>query len=561
MGSSVRICIFLALLALVGAYAGCGPKAPQGGGGSPLISSHNEEVRGLSPKARATFDYLKFLKCTRQKKSQAADEAISDALQVLPTPYLYLEKAKFLWQAKECGAARTTLKNAIRSFPHALSLYATLAKTYEVDRRWADASLTLQDYLRLHPDSWAVVQEVGALSLKQAQYAQALDTLQTIPEDARNEETWYLMGKAASSLGLREKAIEAFSTALEKDPAFFQAKAELGYLYERNKQYVEALKIYQELAAQGRPGPPLLLTLIRLHLKLNAPDKAFTLTKELPEDKDFQLDAANLFLTQRFYSYAASILEPLAHEEDGPARGWFMLALLAYEGQKAPQKAEDFLAHIPEDDPYFERALLFRTDLVMGLGNMTQAMQLADQGMQAFPKQPKFVLLKAKLLSQANRLDEAAAFLEKGCDAWPENIDMLFSLGILRDDQKDKNRAMECMEKIIALDPDCHEALNYLGYSLAEQGGNLARALVLVKNALKSEPNNGYYMDSLAWVLYKQGKFPKAWEAISQAVKLVKEDPTIWEHCAVIAEAVGKEEKARQARAASKQCQTSEPDH
>ena len=548
-----RIHIFLAIAILAYTLAGCSSHVP------PQVPSQDPVNWNLSPKAQATFSYLKFQELNQQGKSQEAVQALTKALTILPTPYLYLEKAELLWQAKEFGEARATLKNAIEHFPDAPQLYVSLAKTYEAVHRWDDASLTLQDYLRLHPDNWDMVQEVGALLIKQQQYAEALDTLQTIPESSRTENTWYLIGKSASSMGMRERAIEAFTTALNMDPGFFRAKAELGYLYERDKQYVEALKIYEDLATQGEPGSPLLLTMIRLHLKLNAPDKAFKLTKQLPEDPGFQIDAANLFLNQRFYSYAAGILEPLAEQDDLPAKGWFTLALLAYEGQNAPQKAESYLAHIPEDDPYFERALLFRTDLFFGLGDIDQALKLADQGMRIFPKQPRFLLIKASLLKEKSNWDEASALLEKGTATWPENIDILFSLGVLWDDRGDKNKAMEYMEKIITIDPDYPEALNYLGYSLAEQGKSLDRALVLVKNALKAEPDNGYYMDSLAWVLYKQGNLDKAWEAIGRAVKLTDKDPTIWEHYAVIAEAMGKQEQARRARDKVKKFQKQQP--
>jgi tetratricopeptide (TPR) repeat protein len=400
---------------------------------------------------------------------------------------------------------------------------------------------------------------VGALLIKQNEFARALDKLQTIPEASRDENTWYLIGKSAANIGLQERAIQALTTALAKDPHFFRAKAELGYLYERDKQYVEALKIYEDLATQGEPNTHLLLTMIRLHLKLNAPDKAFGLTKQRPDDMEFQIDAANLFLNQQFHSYAAGILEPLAENDNFPSKGWFTLALLAYEGQDSPQKAAAYLARIPESDPYFERGLLFRTDLFYGQGNIEKALQLADQGIKKFPDQPRFVLIKASLLKEKGSWQKAAELLEKGHTNWPENIDILFSLGVLWDDQGDKNKAMEYMEKIIVIDSDYPEALNYLGYSLAELEHNLDRALVLVNNALKQDPDNGYYMDSLAWVLFKQGKLNKAWEAIGQAVKLAGNDPTIWEHYAIIADALGKEDQAREARAQAEKFHKSHP--
>jgi tetratricopeptide (TPR) repeat protein len=547
--TTLRLHIFLAIALLAYSLPGC----------STHVAPQEPVSWDLSPKAQATFAYLKFQKLKQEGYPEEAVQTLSQALDILPTPYLYLEKAELLWQSQEFGEARETLKTGIKNFPDAPGLYISLAKTYEAVHRWDDASLTLEDYLHLHPDNWDMVREVGALLIKQNEYAQALDKLQTIPKESRDENTWYLIGKSAANIGLQERAIQALTTALAKDPHFFRAKAELGYLYEREKQYVEALKIYEDLAAQGEPNAPLLLTMIRLHLKLNAPDKAFGLTKQRAEDMEFQIDAANLFVTQQFYSYAAGILEPLAEHEDFPPKGWFTLALLAYEGQDSPQKAAAYLARIPESDPYFERALLFRTDLSYGEGNIDQALKLTAKGIKTFPQQPRFVLIKASLLQEKGSWEKAAQLLEKGHTTWPENIDILFSLGVLWDDHNDKTKAMEYMEKIIVINPDYPEALNYLGYSLAELGRNLDRALVLVNNALKQDPDNGYYMDSLAWVFFKQGELDKAWEAIGQAVKLAEEDPTIWEHYAVIADALGKKDHARRGRAQAVKFQKPQP--
>ncbi|WP_462324603.1 tetratricopeptide repeat protein [Desulfoplanes sp.] len=513
----------------------------------------------LSSSARASFAYLKFQELKQRGQNQEAIASLDEAIGILASPYLYLEKAEMLWQRKEIAPARDSLKEGIERFPESRDLYLSLAKTYEAARRWEDATTTLQEYLQLHPESWSMVQEVGALLIKQKEYARALDELQTIPENSRDASGWYLIGKAASKLGLQERAVSAYTKALAKDPHFFRAKAELGYLYEQEKKYVEALKIYEELASQGEPGSPLLLTMIRLQIKLNGPDKAFELTKQLPEDVDFQIDAANLFLNQDFYSYAAGILEPLADIEDLPSKGWFTLALLAYEGQRSPQKAETYLSNIPEDAPYFERALLFRADILYGLERYQDAGALVDQGIRMFPKQPSFILLKASLLKNRGEWEQAADLLGEAHTTWPESIDVLFNLGVLWDDQGNKTKGMEYMEKIIAIDPDYPEALNYLGYTLAEQGRNLDRALVLVKNALKGDPGNGYYLDSLAWVLFKLGKLDQAWEAIRQAVQLADEDPTIWEHYGTIAGALGKKDAARKGKTNAQRFRTEKP--
>jgi len=101
------------------------------------------------------------------------------------------------------------------------------------------------------------------------------------------------------------------------------------------------------------------------------------------------------------------------------------------------------------------------------------------------------------------------------------------------------------MEKLLVKHPDHAQALNYVGYTLAEEGRDLDRALVLVTNAAKQDPDNGYILDSVAWVYYKLGDLDKAWEYIRDAVTVTKDDPTLWEHYGDIAKAMGKKKEAR----------------
>ena len=82
--------------------------------------------------------------------------------------------------------------------------------------------------------------------------------------------------------------------------------------------------------------------------------------------------------------------------------------------------------------------------------------------------------------------------------------------------------------------------MNYLGYTWAEMGVRLDEAESLVLRALKIEPNDGFYIDSLGWVYYQKGDYPRAVEQLERAVELANDDPTIIEHLADAYEKVGK---------------------
>jgi tetratricopeptide (TPR) repeat protein len=86
------------------------------------------------------------------------------------------------------------------------------------------------------------------------------------------------------------------------------------------------------------------------------------------------------------------------------------------------------------------------------------------------------------------------------------------------------------MRQVLKIDPDNVDALNYIGYTYAEQGVRLDEALFLIQKALKLKPNSGYIIDSLGWVYFQKGQYEKAVATLLKAATLTGKDPTIQEH-------------------------------
>jgi tetratricopeptide (TPR) repeat protein len=86
------------------------------------------------------------------------------------------------------------------------------------------------------------------------------------------------------------------------------------------------------------------------------------------------------------------------------------------------------------------------------------------------------------------------------------------------------------MRRILDIQPEHADALNYIGYTYAEQGVRLEEAMDLIQKALKIKPDSGYIIDSLGWVYYQKGLYDEALKYLLEAAKLVPNDPTILEH-------------------------------
>ena len=133
------------------------------------------------------------------------------------------------------------------------------------------------------------------------------------------------------------------------------------------------------------------------------------------------------------------------------------------------------------------------------------------------------------------KYSEALKSVNKALQEFPDNPDLLFSKGSVYDYMEETSSAFQVMEKLLAITPDDPRVLNYVGYTLAEQGKELDRALTLIQAAHKAHPQAEYIIDSLAWVHYQRGEYDLAWEYITQCLALADKDPIIWEHFGDIA--------------------------
>ena len=131
---------------------------------------------------------------------------------------------------------------------------------------------------------------------------------------------------------------------------------------------------------------------------------------------------------------------------------------------------------------------------------------------------------------QVDRYAEAEKALKEGLEIDPDNPRLHFRLGVVYDKWNQKEASIASMKRVIQLEPDNANALNYLGYTYADMGIQLDEAERLIRKALEHKPGDGYIIDSLAWVYYQRGQYSQALPLLEQASQLVPDDPIVKEH-------------------------------
>lgn len=489
----------------------------------------------LSSEAAVTYYYLRAQDEYARGRFPEAAALLEKAVEESPGPYLYIELARSYWLGQDRGMAFEFMNKGIQAFPDVPDLYFFLAELFMADNRRSEAVDLLEKYMEIVPDDLDVYQDLALFHFEMRNYPKVLDLLEQVPDGRKTPEILYYMGRASSELGDRKKALSLLRRAVDKDPMFLQAWAELAFLYERERDYLQAEEIYEKLLNIGERNPDLILRIIELNLKLNDPNKAMLFLGKGPVDVQFRLDVARRFINDGFYNHAYEILQGITQRGDYPPTVYFFLALIAYEGWSEPDEALRYLGNVPEDNHYHLQAFSFSIQIYFDQEIYDQALELTRLGRTKYPAENRFYLFESIIYEVIEEYSRSLETINSGLEKWPVDTDLLFRKGVILDKQGKKDRTMEVMEKIIAIDQDHHESLNYLGYSLAEQNRDLDRALVLIKKALSLYPANGHYIDSLAWVYYMQGQYDRAWREIRRAVEFVDDNPVIWDHYGDIA--------------------------
>jgi len=564
LGRSLR---FSALALALACSAACAP-----------LRTAPEQIRPMSPEAGVTYDYLQYQAMLQQMARMAAvsrmspeafartleyqrlaAEALDRVIAKQSAASLYMDKAFLYWNQEQAGEARAILVQGLAQYPDDYNLNASLANAYLLENNLPEATKVLVAYLSKQ-ENVTLRERLGQLYVDTEQPEKALETLRRIPAKERSPEAQFQMARAEARLGHRAEAIQVLQKLVKENPDYLEAWVELAFQQEMNKDYAAAVSTYTQILELGQTSEDIRqriengggegredirLRVVGLWLKLNNPDKALDAALASSGSKPFILAASLLFLNENYSAQASTLLDVLATQPPVPGEYFFYKAVIAQDGEGNPQKALQFLDLVPESDAHYSQALQFRIQLLYTLGREHEAVELMNQGKKLFPGQTRFPLLEAGYLIEKKRLAEAKTVLEAALKDRPDDEDLLYQYGALVDRTGDRKAAVVIMKRIVAKNPDHADALNYIGYSMVEEGRDLDRALALIKKADKLKPENGYIVDSLAWAYFRLGKLEEAWKQIQRAVALSKDDPTMWEHYGDIARQLGRADKAK----------------
>lgn len=501
----------------------------------------------LGPGAKETYAYLLFIKSILDEDEAGLLEAAPLLAQSPAPASVWLDGGVWLMSRKSPNSV-VFLENALKSHPNDLSLNLLYAEALGDHGMASRGIQMMREFLKKHPDEMDARMELALLLVKDRQFAEAQKMLAQISPKQRTPLVEYYQAKALTGMDKRAEAIPYLRRAVKGMPDFVEALAELAYLYEREENWKEARAAYEKLQKLNFSPTDVALRLVNLSLRMKQPEKAVQYIKQGPDSIPFRLTAANLLVEARHYLQAEAILKQLASRKDAPPEVYMLLADVVYEQRHNLSMALSWLDKIPDNSPGKPRAEMLRLQLMAEDGKTEKALAAAEEAVKRFPDKPELRDFQIRLLARSKKMDEALKEARAALALWPDNVDIRFLYGSLLDETGDKKGAMAEMEDILKKAPDNFQAMNYVGFTLAEENKDLDRALKLLEKANELSPNQAYIVDSLAWALFRSGKGAEALKQIRRAISLdANIDAAIWEHYGDIARHQGKKEEARKA--------------
>lgn len=220
-----------------------------------------------------------------------------------------------------------------------------------------------------------------------------------------------------------------------------------------------------------------------------------------------------------------------------------------FERMGQPKRAIDVLKKVPDG-----AALKRDAEIQIGLNynsldELDEAKTHLSRLIEQDPSELEAIISLGNVLRGHKKFAEAEAVYTKGLetisDIKQEHWLMFYFRGICRERQDKWELAEADFRKALELSDNQPLVLNYLGYSLVDQGLKLDEALEMIQRAVKLRPTDGYIVDSLGWVYYRLGRYEEAVHELERAIELRPSDPVINDHLGDAYWRVGRKNEAR----------------
>lgn len=293
-----------------------------------------------------------------------------------------------------------------------------------------------------------------------------------------------------------------------------------------------------------------ILMLAQAEIRLNNITAAEAHTNTLLEthggNEELRIALAQLYLEEGHSEPAYRLLQPLIGQERVPNTAYFLLGAIA-QSQGEVDNALLYYRQVQDGNEFLPARAAAARMLIENDRLLDARAMLRVERMRHDDYFGELVMLEIQLLDEFNLQEDAMALLDRELTRTPDDTSLLYLRAMRAWEMGDVEAMERDLRQILHTEPDNADALNALGYTLADLNlqGRLEEARDLIERAYEADPSNPAILDSMGWVYFRLGQPDNALAWLESAYAQVP-DQEIAAHLAEVLHALGRSEEARQ---------------